>query len=225
MREKIGVVDDERDILELIDVNLKKFGYKPKLFEDGESALKAIRSEFFDLFIVDLMLPDIDGFELIKEIKKISPNTLILILTAKGDEIDKIVGFEIGADDYIVKPFSIRELVARVKAILRRKNFGNDEKIEIEENFIVYPKKFKVYIDNEEINLTKTEFNILLTLFTRKGEVLSRDEILDSIGGIDKVVIDRTIDVHIKHLRDKLKNFGKYIKNVRGVGYKFEKEG
>lgn len=225
MKEKIGVVDDEKDILELIDINLKNLGYKTFLFENGESALKALQKENFDLMIVDLMLPDIDGFELIKLIKNKSPNLPIIILTAKGSEIDKVVGFEIGCDDYIVKPFSVRELIARVKALLRRSKLRQEEeKIVINDNFIIYPKKYEVYINNEEINLTKTEFNILLSLYNRKGEVLSRDELLDILWGMDKIVIDRTIDVHIKHLRDKLKNFGSYIKNVRGVGYKFEED-
>lgn len=225
MNEKIGIVDDEKDILELIDVNLKNSGFKTYLFENGESAIKTLEKEDMDLMIVDLMLPDIDGFELVKIIKSKYPSIPVIILTAKGSEIDKIVGFEIGGDDYIVKPFSVRELIARVKAVLRRTKLGKEEeKIIIDENFIIYPKKFKVFINDEEINLTKTEFNILLALYKRKGEVLSREELLDILWGMDKIVIDRTIDVHIKHLRDKLKNYGDLIKNVRGVGYKFEKE-
>lgn len=225
MNEKIGIVDDEKDILELIDVNLKNSGFKTYLFENGESAIKTLEKEDMDLMIVDLMLPDIDGFELVKIIKSKYPSIPVIILTAKGSEIDKIVGFEIGGDDYIVKPFSVRELIARVKAVLRRTKLGKEEeKIIVDENFIIYPKKFKVFINDEEINLTKTEFNILLALYKRKGEVLSREELLDILWGMDKIVIDRTIDVHIKHLRDKLKNYGDLIKNVRGVGYKFEKE-
>lgn len=225
MNEKIGIVDDEKDILELIDVNLRNSGYKTYLFENGESAIKTLEKESLDLMIVDLMLPDIDGFELVKLIKSKYPNTPVIILTAKGSEIDKVVGFEIGGDDYIVKPFSVRELIARVKAVLRRTKLAKEEeKIIVDENFIIYPKKYKVFINDEEINLTKTEFNILLALYKRKGEVLSRDELLDILWGMDKIVIDRTIDVHIKHLRDKLKNYGDLIKNVRGVGYKFEKE-
>lgn len=225
MNEKIGIVDDEKDILELIDVNLRNSGFKTYLFENGESAIKTLEKEVLDLMIVDLMLPDIDGFELVKLIKSKYPNIPVIILTAKGSEIDKVVGFEIGGDDYIVKPFSVRELIARVKAVLRRTKLGKEEeKIIIDENFLIYPKKYKVFINDEEINLTKTEFNILLALYKRKGEVLSREELLDILWGMDKIVIDRTIDVHIKHLRDKLKNYGDLIKNVRGVGYKFEKE-
>ncbi len=223
MNERIGIVDDERDILELIDVNLKRSGFKTFLFEKGEKFLRFLENNKIDLAIIDLMLPDIDGFELIRIIKERFPNTPIIILTAKGDEIDRVVGLEIGGDDYIVKPFSIREFIARVKAVLRRSKIKEEEEIiRIENDFLIYPKKFKVFIKGEEVFLTTTEFKILLILYKRKGEVLSRDEILNELWGMEKIVIDRTIDVHIKHLRDKLKDYKDYIKNVRGVGYKFE---
>lgn len=223
MNEKIGIVDDERDILELIDVNLKRSGFKTHLFEKGVEFLSFLENNKVDLAIIDLMLPDIDGFELIKIIKAKFSNLPIIILTARGDEVDRVVGLEIGGDDYIVKPFSIREFVARVKAVLRRSKIKEEEEIiKIEEDFLIYPKKFKVFIKGEDVVLTTTEFKILLTLYRRRGEVLSRDEILDELWGMDKIVLDRTIDVHIKHLRDKLKDYKDYIKNVRGVGYKFE---
>ncbi len=222
MREKIGIVDDEKDILELIDLNLKKNGFLSYPFEKGDDLLKFLEKEFFDLIIVDLMLPDIDGFELIKFLKERYPSIPVIILTAKGDEVDKVVGLEIGADDYIVKPFSMRELIARIKAVLRRSKIKEEEVIKIDEDFLIYPKNYKVFLKGEEIFLTKTEFKILLILYKNRGKVLSRDEILDELWGLEKIVIDRTIDVHIKHLRDKLKEYKDLIKNVRGVGYKFE---
>jgi DNA-binding response OmpR family regulator len=222
MREKIGIVDDEKDILELIDLNLKKNGFLSYPFEKGDDLLKFLEKEFFDLIIVDLMLPDIDGFELIKFLKEKYPSIPVIILTAKGDEVDKVVGLEIGADDYIVKPFSIRELIARIKAVLRRSKIKDGDLIKIDEDFLIYPKNYKVFLKGEEIFLTKTEFKILLILYKNRGKVLTRDELLDELWGLDKIVIDRTIDVHIKHLRDKLKEYKDLIKNVRGVGYKFE---
>jgi DNA-binding response OmpR family regulator len=222
MREKIGIVDDEKDILELIDLNLKKNGFLSYPFEKGDDLLKFLEKESFDLIIVDLMLPDIDGFELIKFLKEKYPSIPVIILTAKGDEVDKVVGLEIGADDYIVKPFSIRELIARIKAVLRRSKIKEEEVIKINEDFLIYPKNYKVFLKGEEMFLTKTEFKILLILYKNRGKVLTRDEILDELWGLDKIVIDRTIDVHIKHLRDKLKEYKDLIKNVRGVGYKFE---
>jgi|YelNatPaOPRAMG01_1025707.scaffolds.fasta_scaffold43989_3 DNA-binding response OmpR family regulator len=224
MNEKIAVVDDEIDILELIKINLKKSGYIPFVFQKGEEFLDFLEKNIVDLTIIDLMLPDMDGLEILKKIKENKKNLPVIILTAKGDEFDRVLGLEIGADDYIVKPFSIRELIARIKAVLRRVNLIEEEKdiIKIDEDFLIYPKRFEVLINNEKINLTSTEFKILLILIKNMGKVLSRDEILDKLWGIDKVVVDRTIDVHIKNLRDKLKDYKYHIKNIRGVGYKFE---
>jgi len=224
MNVKIAIVDDENDILELIKINLKKIGYIPYAFQKGEDILKFVEKNYVDLAIIDLMLPDIDGIEIVKKLKEIRKNLPVIILTAKGEEFDKVLGLEIGADDYIVKPFSIRELIARIRSLLRRVESVKEDKdvIKIEEDFLVYPKKFEVFIDKDKINLTSTEFKILLILIKKRGEVLSRNEILDELWGMDKVVIDRTIDVHIKNLRDKLRKFKDYIKNIRGVGYKFE---
>lgn len=225
MNEKIAVIEDEQDILELIGINLKKSGFIPYLFNKGEDILKFIDNEDFDLIILDLMLPDIDGLEILKNIKERKLKIPVIILTAKGDEADRVIGLEVGADDYIVKPFSVRELIARIRVVLRRTK-GNEEIekdiIKINENFVIYPKRYEVYINKEIINLTSTEFKILLILIKRRGEVLSREEILDALWGIDKVVIDRTVDVHIKNLRGKLGEFKNYIKSIRGVGYKFE---
>ncbi|MGB9750327.1 MAG: response regulator transcription factor [Caldisericia bacterium] len=224
MNEKIAIVDDEIDIIELIKINLKKSNYIPYAFQKGEDILKFVEKNYIDLAIIDLMLPDMDGIEIVKKLKEIRKNLPVIILTAKGEEFDRVLGLEIGADDYIVKPFSIRELIARIRALLRRVEVVKEDKdvIKINKNFIIYPKKFEVLIDKDKINLTSTEFKILLILIKKRGEVLSRNEILDELWGMDKIVIDRTIDVHIKNLREKLKHFKDYIKNIRGVGYKFE---
>lgn len=225
MKEKIVIVDDEKDILELLDVNLKKNGFNTILFQNGSDFLNYFYKNSLDLVILDLMLPDIDGLEILRKIKEKDSLMPVIILTAKGEEFDRVIGLEIGADDYIVKPFSIRELIARVKTILRRvktKNLFKENLIEIDENFKIYPNRYEVFIKDKKINLTITEFKILLLLIQKRGEVISRDDMLNYLWGIDKIVIDRTIDVHIKNLREKLGDYKFLIKNIRGVGYKIE---
>ncbi|MCK4252172.1 response regulator transcription factor [candidate division WOR-3 bacterium] len=221
----IAVVDDEPDILELVSIHLKKASFKVKEFSDAGSFLKFLNNHIPDLLILDLMLPDADGFDICKYLKmKDEFSSLpIIMLTAKGHETDKVLGLELGADDYVTKPFSTRELVARVKAVLRRKEQKQEgKKIEIGEVLVINLQKFEVKVNGKRIDLTSTEFKILKTLSERKGWVFSRGQILNSLWGEDKFVIDRTIDVHIKHLREKLGKAGKFIKNVRGVGYKVE---
>jgi two-component system phosphate regulon response regulator PhoB/two-component system alkaline phosphatase synthesis response regulator PhoP len=179
--------------------------------------------------ILDLMLPDLMGTEICKKIRN-NPKTeqlAIIMLTAKTDEIDKVLGLELGADDYLTKPFSPRELVARVNAILRRTKTEKPVQVEqdeifLTENFRIVPNRYLVFVDDEEIRLTKTEFNILHILATRKGWVYSRDQLLESLWGDEKIVTGRTIDVHIKNLRAKLKSAGAYIENIVGVGYKLK---
>lgn len=222
----IAIVDDEPDIVELVSLNLKKAGYHSRGFENGEDFYRYLNSNVPDLVILDLMLPDTDGLEICKYLRSNDKfhNTYIIMLTAKDDEIDKILGLELGADDYMTKPFSPKELTARVKAIFRRKNkVEKDGLINIENKLIIDPDKFEVYSDNEKIDLTSTEFRILNILAKKQGRVFSREQLLDQLWGNEKIVIDRTIDVHITHLREKLKNCGKLIKNVRGVGYKLER--
>jgi DNA-binding response OmpR family regulator len=169
------------------------------------------------------MLPDIDGIEICKYLKKETKfaSIPVIILTARGDEVDRVLGLEIGADDYITKPFSPKELVARVKAVLRRYNIS-PEIIRIGNILEVDLNKFEVYVKKEKISLTTTEFNILKILLSKKGWVFTREKILEELWKGEKAVIDRTVDVHIKNLREKLKEAGKFIKNVRGVGYKIE---
>lgn len=224
-RKLVAVVDDEPDIIELITIHLTKSGYKVKSFEDASSLFLFLKNNTPDLFILDLMLPDADGFEICKYLKKNDKFTHIpiIMLTARVDEMDKILGLELGADDYVTKPFSPRELMARVKVVLRRdENVVSTRKIFVAENLIIDIHKYEVKLDDKKIELTSTEFKILKLLASRIGWVYSREQILDHLDAHDKGVLDRTIDVHIKNLREKLGDAGKYIKNIRGVGYKIE---
>jgi len=220
----IAVVDDEPDILELVSIHLNKAGFTVEPFQNAESFFKFLDRTRPDLLILDLMLPDSDGMDICRYIKKKDQFSTIpiIMLTAKTDETDKILGLEMGADDYVTKPFSPKDLVARVKAVLRRKMQVEEEKIEVGKILEVLPMKFEVRVDGQKVDLTTTEFRILKTLATRTGWVFSRAQLLDELWGHDKVVIDRTIDVHIKHLREKLGKAAKFIKNVRGLGYKLE---
>jgi len=224
MGKMIAVVDDEPDILELVSIHLKKANFTVETFQEAESFFKFLNKTRPDLLILDLMLPDSDGMDICRYMKKKDPfsSIPIIMLTAKTDETDKVLGLEMGADDYVTKPFSPRELVARVKAVLRRKERTEEERIEIGKILELLPKKFEVRVEGKRVDLTTTEFRILKILATHAGWVFSREQLLDDLWGHDKVVIDRTIDVHIKHLREKLGRASKFIKNVRGLGYKIE---
>lgn len=225
MGKLIAVVDDEADIVELVSVNLEKAGFKVEGFYNAGDLLLFLKKKTPSLIILDLMLPDADGFEVCKSLKKQDKYSgiPIIMLTAKGEEVDKILGLEIGADDYVTKPFSTRELVARVKAVLRReREEKKQEVLKIGEKIELFPQKYKVTVSGKEIELTSTEFRILLLLAKRKGWVFSRDQILEHLYEGDRIVFDRTVDVHIAHLRDKLGKFGDCIKSIRGIGYKIE---
>ncbi len=232
MSKSIAIVDDEKDLVELLSVNLKKSNFKTAGFYDAASFLDSLKKHIPDLVLLDLMLPDIDGIEVCKTLRSNDEykNIPIIILTAKQDETDKIIGLEIGADDYMTKPFSPRELVARVKALLRRSSFSEKEPeerkvISIDDLIFIDTAKHEVHDkNNDKIFLTTTEFNLLLILNEKRGWVFSREKLLNKLWGEDKYVIDRTIDVHIKNLREKLKDAGKLIKNIRGVGYKLDYE-
>ncbi len=223
----VYIVEDDEDINELVAYNLKKEGFKVKQFFNSKDAYESLSKEQPDIILLDIMLPDIDGLEFCKMVR--SDNKLsyipIIMLTAKSTEIDKIVGLELGADDYITKPFSFMELIARIKAVLRRtyrEKSKSDEKIISAEGLKIYPDKFKVLIDDTPVNLTSKEFKLLLLLTGSPGKVFSREEILNNVWENEYDVYDRTVDVHIKHLREKLKDYGKCIKTVRGIGYKWE---
>ena len=224
MNKLIAVIDDEPDILELVSLHLARAGFKVKEFLNAEDFFKFLSSKIPDLIILDLMLPDSDGIEICKYLKSNQEFSSIpvIMLTARADETDKVLGLELGADDYVTKPFSPRELVARVKAVLRRKTQDSGKKIKIGDILLIDLNKFQVFVENKKIDLTPTEFRILKILASKKGWVFTRDQILDHLWGHDKAVLDRTIDVHIRNLREKLGKAKKFIKNVRGVGYKIE---
>ncbi len=225
MSKLIAIIDDEPDIVELVSVNLKKAGFDTRGFSNLESFLSFLKKQTPDLVILDLMLPDADGLEICKYLKKKDElsSIPIIMLTAKAEETDKILGLELGADDYVTKPFSPKELVARVKVALRRQIQKEDtKKIEIGGILVVDLEKFSVMVEGEKIDLTSTEFKILQLLSSKQGWVFSRDKILDYLWGREKAVLDRTVDVHVKNLREKLGTAGQFIKNMRGIGYKLE---
>jgi len=217
------IVEDESDIQKLLRLNLEN-KYQLKIFSSSENLFEYIEKNDVSLLLLDVMLPGKDGFEICKEIRNGSKvNLPIIILSAKADEIDKVLGLELGADDYITKPFSVRELKARIKAVLRRNQVVQDlsgKRIELGE-LIIYKDKMEVQLNKEKIIMTSVEFKILELLCSRPGWAFSREKILNTIWGYEKAVIDRTVDVHIRHLREKLGKFGDRIHNVRGVGYKF----
>ena len=225
MNELIAVIEDEPDIIELISLHLKKAGFRVEGFETGAGFLKFLPKRIPDLVVLDLMLPDADGLEICKFLKKNDEFSAIpiIMVTAKGEETDKILGLELGADDYVTKPFSPKELVARVKAVLRRKTKKETTKvIEIGQILSINPDKYEATVEGKKIGLTSTEFRILDLLASKKGWVFTRDKILDHLWGDEKLVLDRTIDVHVKNLREKLGKAKNMIKNVRGIGYKVE---
>ncbi len=227
MEKIIAVVDDEKDILNLISHHLKREGYRVKSFQSGKDFLLYINSVPPDLVLLDIMLPGMDGLEICRILKN-KPSTSsipIIMITAKSTEADVVVGLELGADDYIVKPFRVRELVARVKSMLRRYSSkeGMDGVLHVGP-LNIDSASYEVSVNSKKIDLTTTEFKILETLGEAKGKVFTRDQLLKrkTLWGDERVVFDRTIDVHIKNLREKLGTAGKMIKTVRGIGYKLD---
>jgi two-component system phosphate regulon response regulator PhoB/two-component system alkaline phosphatase synthesis response regulator PhoP len=225
-KKTIVVLDDEVDILELIEVNLRKNGFDSVVFEFVDPFWDYLDAQIPDLIVLDLMLNETDGFEICKYIRTHDKfkNIPIIMLTARGDEMDRIVGLEIGADDYVTKPFSPRELIARIKAVLKRseKSEPTPDVVKITEGLEIDTNRFIVRVDGKVIDLTATEFRILKIMSEKIGWVYSREQLLDALWGKGKVVVTRTIDVHIKNLRDKLLRHSEIIQHVRGVGYKIE---
>jgi len=229
-KESVLVVDDERDILELVKYNLDKEGYQVTVVETGEDALAAARTRMPDVVVLDLMLPGVDGLEVCRRLKSDlkTRGIPIVMLTAKGGEADIVAGLELGASDYVTKPFSPRVLTARIKAVLRRgMDVGDDEATIRVKELTIHPGRHQVIVAGSPAELTATEFRILVYLARRPGWVFTRQQIVDAAQGDDvfvndRFVTDRSVDVHIVSLRRKLGSCGTYIETVRGVGYRLQ---
>ena len=221
----ILIIEDEKDIAAAIEYNLKKEGFRIAKAADGKAGLKLVRQRKPDLILLDLMLPTIDGLSVCKQLKadKTTTNIPIIMLTAKGEEVDKVVGLELGADDYLAKPFGMRELIARIKTVLKRVQPAS-----LTTDSLKFPgleinlEQHKVIVAGKEVELTAKEFALLHYLTLNQGRVINREKLLDEVWGIEVAIETRTVDVHIKKLREKLgKKVGNYLITLRGVGYKF----
>ncbi|MEH7094671.1 response regulator transcription factor [Neobacillus vireti] len=233
MKNKVLVVDDEQSIVTLLQYNLEQAGFEVVTAMDGAEGKRLAETESPDIIVLDLMLPKLDGMDVCKKLRQQNIMTPILMLTAKDDELDKILGLELGADDYMVKPFSPREVIARVKAILRRAqiqteaasdNDQAEEQIQIGK-LTIYPGKYEAFFHEDQLELTLKEFELLLFLGQNKGRVLTRDQLLSAVWNYDFAGDTRIVDVHISHLREKIEIDTKkpaYIKTIRGLGYKLE---
>jgi two-component system phosphate regulon response regulator PhoB len=224
MSARILVVDDEPDLVELLQFNLTEAGYRVSTARSGSEALASLQHSPPDLVVLDLMLPDIPGTEVCRRVRSDSrlAHTPIIMLTAKAEEVDRVVGFELGADDYVTKPFSPRELTLRVKAVLRRGAETEQEERPLEHGALrVEPDTHRCLLDGEPVHLTLREFELLRSLMQRPGRVLTRERLLDEVWGRDITVTLRTVDTHLKRLREKLGEAGNLIETVRGVGYRF----
>jgi two-component system phosphate regulon response regulator PhoB len=223
---RILVVEDEQDLQKVLDYNLRQAGHEPVPALRGRDALELVKTRRPDAVLLDLMLPDLPGTEVCRALKS-DPATRsvpVIMLTARGEEIDRVVGFELGADDYVVKPFSVRELLLRIQAVLRRGTQERDAEPEGRIDFgclSLDRAAHRVWVDSQEIELTALEFKLLVTLYDRRDRVQSRATLLDDVWGISADITTRTVDTHVKRLREKLAGARDYIETVRGVGYRF----
>lgn len=227
MNERILIVDDETSIATLLKYNIEKAGFSTDVAYDGREAIRKAESNAYDLIILDLMLPYINGIDVCKHLRAHAIETPILMLTAKGEEMDKILGLESGADDYLTKPFSPKEVVARIRAILRRMNRAETKRfIEVKiGDLTIFPERYEAELNGKTLTFTRKEFELLLYLVEHKGKVLTRDQLLLAVWNYDFSGDTRMVDVHISHLRDKIEENSRkpiYIKTVRGLGYKIE---
>jgi DNA-binding response OmpR family regulator len=228
MNKLIAIVEDEPDILELVSLGLRQAGFRAESHADASSFFRFLDKKRPDLVVLDLMLPDMDGLEVCRILKKSdrTSDIPIIMLTARTEETDKVLGLELGADDYVTKPFSPKELVARVKAVLRRGEIpAGLKEIRFGDHLLLNADRHEVLVDGRPASLTLAEFKILWLLVSQVGRVFTREQILDHLWGREKSVVDRTVDVHIRHLRNKLGKYGKLIANIRGVGYKLDESG
>lgn len=227
MPTHVLIVEDERDLSRVLAYNLKQAGFDVVTAYTGEMALRAVKEERFDLVLLDLMLPDLPGTEVCRRLKQ-NPETAripVMMVTAKGEEVDRVVGFELGADDYVVKPFSVREIVLRAQAILRRGEPAEGVADRFRFGVLEVDRAaHRVWVLGTEVSLTALELRLLLMLHERRGRVLSRDTLLDEVWGTTADVTARNVDTHVKRVREKLGAAGDYIETVRGVGYRFRSE-
>lgn len=217
---KLLIVDDEKNIREVLREYAKFEGYEVELAVDGFDAINKASEDDYDLIVMDVMMPRLDGFSSVKRIKEIKKDVKVLMLSARGEEYDKLFGFEVGIDDYVVKPFSPKEVMARIKAILRRNE--SEKRLYEFGSLKVDDSARNVYVSEEKLSLTPKEYELLLFLIKNKGNAVSREKILTEVWNYDFYGGDRTIDTHIKMLRNNLKDCKKYIQTIRGIGYKFE---
>ena len=232
MAIRILVVDDEPSITKLVSFNLEKAGYDVDTAADGQAALEKVQDIQPDLIVLDLMLPKVDGLEVCKRLRQENNHIPVIMLTAKDEELDRVLGLELGADDYVTKPFSPRELVARVKAVLRRSAIKDaleqadaKQKPLVIGDLVIDVEGYESYVQGKRLELTPKEFELLVYMATHRGRVLSRDQLLNAVWNYDFVGDSRIVDVHVSHLRDKIEPDTRrplYIKTVRGIGYKFE---
>jgi len=225
-KERILVVEDDDDILQLLKYNLAKEGYRITGAASGEEALRVLKTSVPDLVLLDLMLPGVDGLEVCRTLKREARTSQIpiIMLTAKGEEADIVTGLELGADDYITKPFSPRVMLARVRTVLRRRRtepLAQEAPIEIHD-MVIHPGRHEVLLEDRPLDLTLTEFRLLYMLASRPGWVFTRDQIVKGVHGDDYPASDRSVDVQVVSLRKKLGLYGKYLETVRGVGYRFK---
>ncbi len=222
---KILIVEDEPDLQQVLEYNLKQAGHDVLATKFGQEGLRFAREHRPDLVLLDLMLPDTSGIEVCRALKEnqLTKTIPVLMVTARGEEIDRVVGFEIGADDYVVKPFSVRELLLRVQAVLRRgKTEPGGAELTIEFGKLRIDRgAHRVWVDTQEIELTALEFKLLVTLYDRRNRVQTRTALLDDVWGIQADITTRTVDTHVKRLREKLEAARDYVETVRGVGYRF----
>jgi len=227
MNERVAIVEDEADLARLVAGELAKEGFRTRVYGEAESFLRGLAKEPPDLVLLDLMLPDANGMDLCRRLKseEKTRSLPVIMMTARGEESDRVLGLELGADDYVVKPFSLKELAARIRAVLRRGKEGLAlKKIVVGGRVEIDPERYEVKVEGEAVELTATEFKLLAFLASKKGRVFSREQILDHLWGHDKVVLDRTVDVHVKNLRLKLGPASRFLINVRGIGYKVDDE-
>ncbi|MFA4992195.1 MAG: response regulator transcription factor [Candidatus Omnitrophota bacterium] len=226
----IAIVDDDPDVINAVGSSLRSEGFRVKGFSCGEDLFKFLDKERPDLILLDVVLPDVNGLDICRSLKNKEKFSSIpvIMLSGKGREADKVFGLDAGSDDYVVKPYSIDEIKARIRAVLRRGGPAaagrKEKKIRVGNMIAIDPERYEVTVEGEKVCLTPAEFRILECLSSRKGQVFTRSRILEFLWGEDKVVVERTIDVHIRHLRKKLGKAEKFIKNIRGIGYKIEED-